>query len=141
MWISAVGVSRRGGAENVKLNNLSNVALCNIAVGDTPGTVSFSDRHSDDQNSIVTSGDLHVELTTLDQLVSGLDHVHLLKIDVEGYELAVLRGATAVLRRCDAVLIELWGDDDPMELADFTITPISTGDRMRDVLCIRRVSS
>ena len=48
----------------------------------------------------------HVRLTTLDAL--GLPDVDLIKIDVEGHELAVLEGARATIERCrPALLIEI----------------------------------
>ena len=49
-----------------------------------------------------------VPVTTLDAYCGqhGIDRVYLLKIDVQGYELEVLRGAQAVLAGTDHVLVE-----------------------------------
>jgi hypothetical protein len=49
-----------------------------------------------------------VPMIPLDELLpeSRLARVHLLKIDVEGFELPALRGAAALLRRTDRILIE-----------------------------------
>lgn len=95
--------------ENVALNGFGNVVVESCAVGDMRGTVWFSDRHSDDQNAVdlVRKG-LEVPLIPLDQLLpaSRVPRVHLLKIDVEGFELQALRGATDLLRRTDRILIE-----------------------------------
>ena len=51
--------------------------------------------------------DTEVAVTTLDGLVAraGLDRVDVVKIDVEGAELAVLHGARATLERCHPVLL------------------------------------
>lgn len=49
-----------------------------------------------------------VPVVTLDDYARehGLDGVHLLKIDVQGFELEVLRGARELLRRVDHVFVE-----------------------------------
>lgn len=55
-----------------------------------------------------------VEAARLDALLGGLERpVRFVKIDVEGHELAVLRGAAALLRRDrPALLVEVSGDPD-----------------------------
>jgi FkbM family methyltransferase len=72
-----------------------------------------------------------VETTTLDSFWSeqglGERNVGFIKIDIEGYELFALRGATRVLERCPALLCEYspkymrTGDVDPAELIDLLI--------------------
>lgn len=61
------------------------------------------------------SGIIEVEIETLDRFVAteGIDHVHFVKIDTEGHDLNVLRGAAETLRqnRIEALLFEynhLW---------------------------------
>jgi len=97
-------------AANVRLNGFQHVEVERVAVGDVPGEIAFTDHRSDDQNSVAPdgAGPVRVPVTTLDALlpVSRLSHVHLLKMDVEGYELAALRGATQLLRRVERVLFE-----------------------------------
>lgn len=57
-------------------------------------------------NWTVTS-ELEVPMTTLDRLLVDLDEVCLLKIDVQGYENAVIAGAAKTLARTKFLLIEL----------------------------------
>ena len=48
-----------------------------------------------------------VDVVRLDQITQGLDGPFGLKIDTEGHELAVLRGATRTLKRCEFVVAEV----------------------------------
>jgi len=49
------------------------------------------------------------EVKTLDEvaLEMGLEHIDLLKIDVEGFEFEVLKGASQVLKKTTAVIVEV----------------------------------
>jgi len=90
---------------NLALNGFSDVTTANVALGETRGSITISDRRSDDQNR-VGEGDAVVPMHPLDELVPA-GHVTLLKIDVEGFELFVLRGGKQLLARTDVVYCEL----------------------------------
>jgi|YNPBryunderm2012_1023409.scaffolds.fasta_scaffold28115_2 FkbM family methyltransferase len=95
--------------ENVRRNQLANITTLNLAIGDHDGEVAFSDRWEDDENAVLPQGQapLRVPVRRLDTLAPAVPRpIALLKIDVEGYELAVLRGACATLPRVAAVLWE-----------------------------------
>ena len=93
--------------ENARLNGAATLALHNVACGRAAGRVEFSDSRLDDQNRVTSAGRrVEVPMVRLDDLARGLGRVALLKIDVEGYELLVLEGSTALLGRTDAVLFE-----------------------------------
>lgn len=70
-----------------------------------PLSVMSSLRPSWPHNS--NSDTVDVDVITLDEACVDLNHVDLLKIDVEGYEDAVLEGASATLKRSRFALIEL----------------------------------
>ncbi len=96
---------------NLEANGAANVDACNLAVGDSVGTVRFHDfsfysagSFSSDEGSLLSSESYGSEsfeaaTTTLDDFVAehGLDRVDLVKVDVEGAEMSVLAGAGKTL--------------------------------------------
>jgi FkbM family methyltransferase len=90
---------------NLKLNGFADVLTLNVALGDSRGTVRISDRRDDDMNRIGEDG-VAVVMRPLDDLI-GADEITLLKLDVEGYELNVLRGARRTLEHTKIVYCEL----------------------------------
>jgi FkbM family methyltransferase len=98
---------------STRLDGVSGVTLHHAALGDAPGTAVLD---VNDTMSRIVTGQASERLTetvpvvTLDGLLdeAGIDHVDLLKIDVEGSEIAVLRGARRLLQdgRVDVVYIE-----------------------------------
>jgi FkbM family methyltransferase len=95
--------------QNCQLNAFADrVEILNNAVSDLPGTVRFirSPRESSGWGSVLRQPGnqggtmIDVPATTLDEILSsrGIRDVAYLKIDVEGYEFAVLKGAALSLR-------------------------------------------
>lgn len=65
--------------------------LDNSAISKTAATMALPDSHK-----VITTT---VRSTTLDSLVPPYEHVILLKVDVQGHELQVLKGAANILAR------------------------------------------
>jgi FkbM family methyltransferase len=93
--------------ENVAINRLNNVNIAQIAIGDIVGWVGFSERYSDDQNEVTHAGPIHVLMLPLDLLLPNAQ-VTLLKVDTEGYEWYVFKGAESLLKRTSFVYFEVW---------------------------------
>jgi FkbM family methyltransferase len=83
------------------------------AVGAEAGTVRFARGWRSTRGKIVSSGgDLEVELMKVDDAADRFGVPRLLKIDVEGAELDVLRGAGAILKsEKPLVLVEVHSDE------------------------------
>lgn len=82
------------------------------AVGETDGEVTMSvPRHSGLAKIDTGGAGTRVPLVRLDSL--GLERVDVIKIDVEGHELAVLKGAEQTLRRLGPALVFETGVGDP----------------------------
>lgn len=99
---------------NVALNGLGDrVRCCQTGLSDQPGSLRFSSG-LDTVNHVLAAGEdllgVDVLVTRLDDLVAH-DAPMLMKIDVEGHELAVLQGGQATLgdRRLLAVIMETNG--------------------------------
>ncbi len=109
---------------NVETNGIANVQLFEKGLSDAPGGVSYAWISGDnlaasglDNNPKGIPGGpdvararerkLSISLTSVDQL--RLERLDFLKIDVEGYEIKVLRGAETTLARCrPVVVLECW---------------------------------
>jgi FkbM family methyltransferase len=79
-----------------------NVTLYPMALGEKEGSVSMHTNSTSSGDTWV-DGDGDIPMHTLDSLE--LDDVDFIKIDTEGHELFVLRGAAATLKRCRPVII------------------------------------
>jgi FkbM family methyltransferase len=74
------------------------------------GEADFVERESNSGISAPgTSGAVKLPLTTLDDLVAGTKFAapQLLKVDVQGHDLEVLKGATKTLRSVDVIIVEV----------------------------------
>lgn len=91
---------------NIRLNGVTNVSALNVAASDTPGIVNFGDGRRDDMNRVGEQG-VSVQALRLDDLIEFRGPVALLKVDVEGYELPVMRGAIELLKSTRCVYFEI----------------------------------
>jgi FkbM family methyltransferase len=91
---------------NLLFNRCSNVSCHNVALGEREATMMFSNDKRDDMNHIDVSGSIPVVVTTLDRALPS-SAVAFLKVDVEGDELGVLRGAARTISMTACVNCEL----------------------------------
>ncbi|HCN30598.1 MAG TPA: hypothetical protein DIT64_18055 [Verrucomicrobiales bacterium] len=116
--IEASDAAARVLKDNLAFNNAcGSVTLVNAACGDKPGTLSMLTTGAGGADYFVVPREqradcVTVEQVTVDQMAErhGFAPTHL-KVDVEGYELEVLRGAREVLARYKPrIFLELHGD-------------------------------
>ncbi len=94
--------------ENARLNNAANMRCIHTAVGSSSGTVEFVDQPNGGVLSRTGAfrKTVVVPLRTLDEILEGRP-VSFLKIDVEGHEIEVLKGAQQTLKSVPNLDIEI----------------------------------
>ncbi|MCU0561213.1 MAG: FkbM family methyltransferase [Desulfobacterales bacterium] len=96
-------------AENLKLNGVANVELHPEALGNASGEVVFDANPSDfniGKGRVTSQGNVIVPIDTLDECLREEPlPVSLIKIDVEGHELEVLKGGVDTLEKQRPVLV------------------------------------
>ena len=101
---------------NIRFNGLDRIVAChNVGVGDCNTTLRFT-MCEDSMNHValgteLTGDTIEVPVNTLDDVLRD-ESPTIMKIDVEGYELPVVRGSTALLAKpsMNSIIVELNGE-------------------------------
>lgn len=100
---------------NIDINKLSNVSVFPVAVGDKPGvaTLNMYGKRNLGRHSLLkvrSEQSIDVVVSTIDELIEecfpDIPSFSLIKIDVEGYETFVIRGAKKTLLKTRALALE-----------------------------------
>jgi len=121
---------------NAVSNGLGNVTVIPAAVSDRDGWVSF-DANSSLKGKLSDEGQAIVPAVSLDSWLDGREPPSVVKIDVEGAEIQVLRGMAGILKSVKPTLIiELHGTNghvaDLLDQAGYTHRPIDHPATTRD---------
>lgn len=116
---------------NIRTNKLKNVKLYQLAVSEKKGSTTFQVYDEPSIGSISKLNDPHTNKTKESIVVSTVrldnilhdNKVDLIKVDVEGAELFVMRGAEALLRLPDEVAPVIVFEVEPANYACFDYTP------------------
>jgi hypothetical protein len=104
------------------LNRARNVAVQEVAVSDHNGRARFAPHSSNAMGKLSDSGSVEVAMVSLDSIVETgrFPDPQLVKIDVEGAELGVLRGAVRLLERArPTILLATHGAEIHRQCCDF----------------------
>ena len=82
-------------SENVKINNIDNIELFNLAIGDKDGIIplGIKGKRGDSMSSILSENNpdnVMVEIKKLSDIVKDMTDVSVVKIDIEGYESVII---------------------------------------------------
>lgn len=112
-------------ARNIGLNGIENVRIVDLALGEHPGTAELRVLASQTWAKLDTSADtafqqhaestetIQVQVSTIDEQLSRMAPPNLVKIDIEGAEVAALRGARTLLsEHRPTIVCELHGTND-----------------------------
>lgn len=98
---------------NVAVNRLKNVVVRQAAVGDSIGKIALPQDSGEGGVLLEKSKSLptiNVDLLPLDHMAAEYGFPQFLKIDVEGFEGRVLKGASEIIRRRPEIMIEVHVD-------------------------------
>jgi FkbM family methyltransferase len=124
--------------EHVRMNGAENVTIMDAAVAEHEGRSRLETGPSSYQGRLSRSGELEVRTVSLDELVShGLPGPRCIKMDIEGGELAALRGAIGVLRESKPVIfLSTHGKDvhkgccELLKSAEYELRQLGTPDEL-----------
>ena len=116
--------------ENIALNHVKNIENFNFALGNEAGKATIYDNWNVNRggSSLVihseNSTGFEVDVKTLDEVIQNDFQPKMIKVDVEGFEFQVLKGATNTIKNCKPILIiefSVSRDNqyDPFEMIDF----------------------
>lgn len=96
--------------QNIEANNISNCKVFNLGCGDVETELYMQTvlESNSGQNRIINNGNnnesVKVKVCVLDDQLKNLEKIDFIKIDVEGFEFSVLRGASLLLKKHRPVL-------------------------------------
>ena len=103
--------------ENIKINNCKNIKTYNLACSDTKGKLQFYVTEYHPATNSISKPDgnsnlVEINCDTLDNITKGVQDIKLIKIDVEGAELQVLKGGKNILKRDKPIILfEAWNKE------------------------------
>jgi FkbM family methyltransferase len=94
---------------NLRLNNLDGVSARNAALGEAAGKIRFTENTINTGNSRIApaDGEIEVDIETLDHVLPAQwNGVDLIVMDIEGSEVAAMRGASSTLAKTRHLYVE-----------------------------------
>jgi len=106
-----------------------NISIINVAVSDHEGDVTFYNGATKEEFNLVGHNTSFKKMeeagtiacSTLDKILEKEDRIKIIKIDVEGAELQVLRGMKRIAEKTECILLENHFDEDWPEIRKILI--------------------
>lgn len=125
------------------LNPGLNIELVPYGLSDADGPSALSEPLNSSMAFVSTDGEIPIELRTMDSMVAGeLPPPDLIKIDVEGHELNVLRGGTETIRAHRPIILCDRNDETTSKAIADLLVPLNyrvTGEF--PIICLPRQAS
>ena len=101
--------------KNIEINNLTNIKIYNIAIGDKEGSGILVEKDNNNlcDTMVEYQAEGKVRFTSLDKFIQTvqLKKIDLIKIDVEGFEEYVIKGMVQLINKYDPIYwIEIWDE-------------------------------
>lgn len=105
--------------ENIKLNDIPNITVFNYGLSSYNGIAKIKIPRSNNigMSKISNKGDLEIQIRTLDSYLEEIKTCDLIKIDVEGHELEVLKGSQEFFKQRNPkyIQVEIWRESPTKE--------------------------
>lgn len=112
-------------ALQIAANPQLNITACTFALSDSCGEVLMSDGNNESEAHISPHGTMSVKTRTLDSLIAeGFPVPHVIKIDVEGHEEAVLLGGMETLRQHHPLILCDRNDHETWDMLRRVLEPV-----------------
>lgn len=94
--------------ENILLNKFNNIHNYNVGLSENKSTLYFSNNFDTMNHVLLSKANdcIEVKVEKLDQYTKEIQIIHLIKIDVEGYELFVFKGSIDTLKKTKKIFFE-----------------------------------
>jgi len=107
--VEAVSTNVEWLKKNIEMNQCKNVEVYELALGDKQGVFPMYISSKSNWHSFKTKTEktVNVAMDTVDNFASDKDDITFVRMDVEGYELNILRGMIKTLTKVERIFIEL----------------------------------
>jgi FkbM family methyltransferase len=132
---------------HVAMNRVDNVTVFDAAVSDSEGEAFFSEGPNSYTGELSPHGRIKVRTVTLDELFADglIPEANVIKIDVEGAELRVLRGAEQFIRQAKTRALLVSAHSVPIahdcaglvSRAGYRVSEIPPHSQETELLCLR----
>lgn len=92
--------------KNIRKNRLDNIKIFEAAISRKSGSLNLEDTEGLGSHSINKTGKIKVKALSLDKFLNGVKKVDIMKMDIEGSEVEVLKSPKNVLKKIKKIVLE-----------------------------------